>query len=120
MHNHVLPADGLSGLPEAVLFGWAQAGCQTCLNQRTSHLRSRAKQDSSTSFSRFVWQPPAQEVVACPKVAGNGNVLNGDWLSFSKTNGTTQRNNCAIRARTVENRLRTELPQPNSRKVDSL
>jgi RNA polymerase sigma factor (sigma-70 family) len=39
MHNHVLPADGLSGLPEAVLFRWAQAGCQTCLNHLTAHHR---------------------------------------------------------------------------------
>ena len=39
MHNHVLPADGLSGLPEAVLFGAAQAGCQTCLNHLAAHHR---------------------------------------------------------------------------------
>lgn len=32
MHNHILPADGLRGLPEAVLFEWAQTGCRACLN----------------------------------------------------------------------------------------
>jgi len=32
MHNHKLPADGLSGVREAVLFEWAQTGCQACLN----------------------------------------------------------------------------------------
>jgi hypothetical protein len=26
MHNHILPADGLSGLPEAVLFGVGSDG----------------------------------------------------------------------------------------------
>lgn len=37
MHNHISPADGLSGLSEAVLFEWAQAGCQACLNHLMSH-----------------------------------------------------------------------------------
>jgi len=39
MHNHILPEDGLSGLPEAVLFGWAQTGCPACLNHFMAHHR---------------------------------------------------------------------------------
>ena len=39
MHDHELPADGLSGLPEAILYQRAQAGCQACLN----HLMMRHK-----------------------------------------------------------------------------
>lgn len=35
MHNHIFPAHGLSGLSEAVLFEWAQADCQACLNHLT-------------------------------------------------------------------------------------
>lgn len=37
MHNHILPADGLSELPEAVLYEWAQADCQVCLNHLMVH-----------------------------------------------------------------------------------
>jgi hypothetical protein len=37
MHNHILPADGLSTIPEAVLFEWAQADCQPCLNHLVVH-----------------------------------------------------------------------------------
>ena len=41
MHDHELPVDGLSGLPEAILYRWAQAGCRACLNHlmlRHQHL----------------------------------------------------------------------------------
>lgn len=41
MHDHDLPVDGLSGLPEAILYQRAQAGCRACLNRlmmRHKHL----------------------------------------------------------------------------------
>ena len=37
MHNHILPADGLRGLPEVGLHEWAQADCQAYLNHLMMH-----------------------------------------------------------------------------------
>lgn len=39
MHNHHVPKDGLSGVTEAVLFEWAQAGCPPCLDHLMMHHR---------------------------------------------------------------------------------
>jgi RNA polymerase sigma factor (sigma-70 family) len=39
MHNHILPAGGLSESSEAALFEWAQAGCSPCLDHLMMHHR---------------------------------------------------------------------------------